>query len=62
MTLWPAWQHFEEADKGSIEVGKVADFVILSRNPLAVQEDELADIEVLETIKEGVSIYRSPVL
>ena len=62
MTLWPAWQHFEEDAKGSIEVGKVADFVILSRNPLAVQEDDLADIEVLETIKEGVSIYRSPAM
>ena len=62
MTLWPAWQHFEEDAKGSIEVGKVADFVLLSRNPLAVQEDDLADIEVLETIKEGVSIYRSPAM
>ncbi len=60
MTIWPAWQHFEEANKGSIEVGKLADFAILSDNPLTVQQDALADIEVVETIKEGVTIYRRP--
>lgn len=58
MTLWPAWQHFEEASKGSIETGKLADFVILSANPLEVPEYQLDDLTVLETIKEGVSIYR----
>lgn len=58
MTLWSAWQHFEENTKGSIEVGKLADFVILSANPMTVPEEKLADIKVLETIKEDVSIYR----
>jgi predicted amidohydrolase YtcJ len=58
MTLWPAWQHFEEDRKGSIEPGKLADFVVLSNNPLEVAEDQLVDIEVVETIKEGVSVYR----
>jgi predicted amidohydrolase YtcJ len=58
MTLWPAWQHFEEQDKGSIAPGKLADFVILSDNPLKVPESELADLQVLETIKEGRSVYR----
>jgi predicted amidohydrolase YtcJ len=58
MTLWPAWQHFQEASKGSIEAGKLADFVVLSRNPLVIPESELADIEVLETYKEGRSVYR----
>lgn len=61
MTIWPAWQHFEENSKGSIEVGKLADFVILSDNPLVVPEDKLADIKVLETIKEGNSIYQRPI-
>jgi len=61
MTIWPAWQHFEEKAKGSIEVGKLADFVILSDNPLTVPEDKLSDINVLETIKEGISIYQRPV-
>ncbi|WP_207063998.1 amidohydrolase [Motiliproteus sp. SC1-56] len=58
MTLWPAWQHFEEETKGSIEVGKLADFVILSENPLSIAEDRLAGIKVLEAIKEDQSIYR----
>ena len=60
LTLWPAWQHFEEDTKGSIEVGKVADFVILSDNPLKVPSQQLADLKVLETIKGGVSIYKRP--
>jgi predicted amidohydrolase YtcJ len=60
LTIWPAWQHFEEKSKGTIEVGKLADLVILSDNPLTVPQEKLADIKVLETIKEGVSIYHPP--
>ena len=60
LTIWPAWQHFEEDRKGSIEVGKLADLVILSDNPLTVPEDQLDDLKVLETIKEGVTIYTRP--
>ena len=58
MTLWAAWQHFEEDSKGSIEVGKLADFVVLSDNPLTVKPETLIDLKVLETIKEGTAIYR----
>jgi len=58
LTIWPAWQHFEEDSKGTIEVGKLADFVILSDNPLTVPEDQLADLVVMETIKEDVPVYR----
>ena len=58
LTLWPAWQHFEEKTKGSIEAGKRADFVVLSDNPLTVAEDTLADLKVMEAIKDGVSVYR----
>lgn len=57
MTLWPAYQHFEEANKGSIEVGKLADLVILSANPLKTERAKLIDLKVLETIKEGQSVY-----
>ncbi|WDI43190.1 amidohydrolase [Bremerella sp. P1] len=60
LTIWPAWQHFEEDTKGTIEVGKLADFAILSENPLTIDESKLADIKVLETIKEGVSVYQRP--
>ena len=57
MTIWPAWQHFEEATKGSIEVGKLADFVILSKDPTAVDPDTLDELKVTETIKEGASVF-----
>ena len=58
MTIWPAYQHFEEDTKGSIEVGKVADLVILSDNPMTVEPAKIIDIKVLETIKGGKSIYK----
>ncbi len=58
MTLWPAYQHFEEATKGSIEVGKIADLAILSNNPLTIDRAKLIDIKVDETVKDGKSIYR----
>jgi predicted amidohydrolase YtcJ len=58
MTLWSAYQHFEEDTKGSLQVGKRADLVILDRNPLTVEPSTIKDIAVLETIKDGTSIYR----
>jgi predicted amidohydrolase YtcJ len=58
MTLWAAHQHLEEKTKGSIEVGKLADFAILSANPLTVDRATLADVQVVETVKRGTSIYR----
>ena len=57
MTIWPAWQHFEEDTKGSIEVGKLADFVILDKDPIAVDPETLDQIKVVETIKEGVTVF-----
>jgi len=60
LTIWPAWQHFEEDRKGTIEVGKLADLVVLSDNPMTVPEDQLAGLKVLETIKEGQSVYKRP--
>jgi len=58
MTIWAAHQHFEEASKGTIETGKLADFVILSDNPITIDRARLNDITVVETIKEGRSVYR----
>jgi predicted amidohydrolase YtcJ len=58
MTIWPAWQHFEEDAKGSLEAGKLADLVILDKNPLEVDPETLDTITVVETIKEGVTVFR----
>ena len=57
MTIWPAYQHFEESDKGSIEAGKLADFVILSDDPTEVDPETLDSLKVTETIKEGNTIF-----
>jgi predicted amidohydrolase YtcJ len=58
MTIWPAYQHFEESAKGSIEVGKLADFVILSRDPTKGDVETIDRIKITETIKEGSTIYK----
>ena len=58
MTIWPAWQHYEEASKGSLEPGKLADFVVLSGDPTAVGPDDLDQLKVVETIKEGRTIFK----
>ena len=60
LTDWAAYQHFEENTKGTIEKGKVADFVILDRNPLKIEPAELQNLEVLETIKGGNTVYQKP--
>ncbi|MHA7101233.1 amidohydrolase [Roseivirga pacifica] len=58
ITDWSAYQHFEEQQKGTLEVGKLADLVILDANPLKVSEAEIKDIKVLETIKGGKSVFK----
>lgn len=60
MTLWSAYQHFEEDRKGSITPGKLADFAVLSANPLTVKPETLSEIQVLKTVKEGRVIYERP--
>lgn len=59
MTIWPAWQHFEEDRKGSLEVGKLADFVLLSDDPTGVDPETLDQLRVMATIKEGDVIYEA---
>ena len=57
LTINGAYQYFEEDIKGTLESGKWADLVILSDNPFVVAPNKLKDIEVLETIKRGTTVY-----
>ena len=59
MTIWAAEQHGEAATKGSITPGKLADLVILDQDPTAIDPEALDGIRVVETIKEGRSVYRA---
>ena len=56
-TRWAAYQYFEEDHKGTLAVGKLADFVILDRNPLKIDPMKIHTIKVVETIKEGKQVY-----
>ncbi len=58
VTIEAAYQHFEEDLKGSLEVGKLADLVILSESPLDNPE-HIDEIRVTETIIGGQSVYRA---
>ena len=58
ITIDAAYEYFEEKEKGSIEVGKRADLVILDRSPFEVDPTRIRDIKVWETIKDGVVIYK----
>ncbi|EAS45439.1 amidohydrolase [Photobacterium profundum] len=57
ITINAAYQFFEESEKGSLEAGKIADLVILDKNPLTVAAGEIDTIQVVETIKAGKTIY-----
>jgi predicted amidohydrolase YtcJ len=58
VTAYSAYQVHEEKTKGTLEAGKLADLVILAANPLKVPPTSIKSIRVLETIKEGVAVYR----
>ena len=60
MTIWVAEQYGEQDSKGSLEPGKLADLVILDRNPLKVEPMAIKDIKVVETIKAGRTVYAAP--
>ncbi len=58
ITINAAYQHFEEADKGSIEVGKLADLVVLSKDPLQMPREALMELKIMATYSNGEEIFR----
>ncbi|MEX2593116.1 MAG: amidohydrolase [Anditalea sp.] len=57
MTIWAAYANFEEKLKGSIEAGKLADFVIMERDIMTAPEEELRDLPVKKTYVGGERVY-----
>lgn len=60
LTQWAAIQYFEEDRKGTLTPGKLADLVILDRNPLTVDPAQIHDIRVVQTLKEGQVVWEAP--
>ena len=58
VTQGAAYQYFEEDEKGSITVGKRADFVVLESNPLTIDPLQLENVGVVETFARGKSVYK----
>ena len=58
MTTWAAYSNFEESVKGSIEIGKFADFVILTNDIMKVSEEEILNVDVVATIVDGSIVYQ----
>ena len=57
ITIWAAKANFEEKEKGSIEVGKYADFVILDSDIMKVKGSDLPNVKVLKTFISGEKVY-----
>ncbi len=58
-TMHGAYASFEEDSKGSLEAGKLADFVILEKDPHAVSPDEIIDIKILRTVLGGKTTFEA---
>jgi len=58
LTTWAAYQYFEEDSKGTLSIGKLADLVILDKNPLKIDPLNINKIQVVESIKEGKTVYK----
>jgi len=57
MTIWGAYANFEDKEKGSIEAGKVADFIILDRDIIKVSEKRILKTRVVATLVDGKIVY-----
>ena len=58
-TIWPAYLQFAEKERGSIEVGKLADLVVIDRDLLTCPEEQIKDIQPMMTILNGRVVYRA---
>ncbi len=58
MTIWAAYSNFEDEEKGSIVPGKFADFIILEKNIMKVDENEIPNIQVLQTWVNGEQVFK----
>lgn len=59
VTVNAAVQYSEQGEKGSLKEGKLADMIIIDRNPFETDIDGLKDIKISETIKGGVTVYKA---
>ncbi|MEO6348801.1 MAG: amidohydrolase [Aquaticitalea sp.] len=59
MTIWAAYANFEEKEKGSIELGKFADFIILDKNIMVVENDSIPNVKVFKTYLNGELQFNS---
>jgi predicted amidohydrolase YtcJ len=57
-TIWPAYAAFEESDKGSIELGKLADFTVLSQDIMKIPEPEILKTRAEMTVIGGEIVFR----
>ena len=58
MTIWAAYSNFEDSFKGSIEIGKFADFVILTKDIMKVPEEEITNVDVVATVVNGSIVFQ----
>mgnify|MGYP006405983275 FL=1 len=56
MTIWAAYSNFEEKEKGSIEAGKFADFIVMDQDIMTIEEDAIPDLEVNQTWLGGKQV------
>jgi len=59
MTIWAAKAQFEELEKGSLEVGKYADFVVLDKDLMTMPASEILTLKVLQTFVNGELVYKA---
>jgi len=57
VTINAAYSQFEETDKGSLEIGKRADMIVLDQNPMTINPLAIKNIQVMQTIKDGKTVY-----